>query len=504
MHRLRLLFGAGDLMATLDYRDLHVPSETAGDTVWFNGTNWVRVPKGTAGQLLQTNGAAIPTWITSGAGVTPPTGIGLWHNTVAGTTDAAAYRGTAAQFLVTNAGATDTAWVSASGDASIAAAGTITVSRLNGAAIPAAGALVTGNAPYVSGVSSLTYSALNLAGGSGWVVGALPAANQAAQAMAGDVGGTTAASTITALAVSKLAAGAAGTVLTGPGPAYTAALPLSGLASLGSLGGYTGQAFGWAAASVSVAGGANVTLTTTQAQNRNLTFTGAVSADIAVIIPAGTALVVGSEYVLTNATTSTTPTTAAWLQTFKAAVSGVGIWLPPNVPIKAIWTGTDFIYGDGSYAGGDIVFSISLANSVGTSPVALFKAPANFHLVQAYVRTTTTPAGGTTTIGVGNVSSGAQILSQGTPSAAGTQAQGITVSQLGTDMAATDGYTHEYLTAQIFWFTQVQTVAACTVGSINVTLRGAVVPLWEALAAASFACIREAPLRRGHQRRRAG
>ena len=272
MHGLRLLLGAGDFMATLDYRDLHVPSETAGDTVWFNGTNWVRVPKGTAGQLLQTNGAAIPTWITSGAGVTPPTGIGLWHNTVAGTTDAAAYRGTAAQFLVTNAGATDTAWVSMSGDASIVAAGTITVSRLNGAAIPVAGALATGNAPYVSGVSSLTYSALNLAGGSGWVTGALPAANQAAQAMAGDVGGTTAASTITALAVSKLAAGAAGTVLTGPGPAYTATLPLSGLASLGSLGGYTGQAFGWAAASVSVAGGANVNLTTTQAQNRNLTF----------------------------------------------------------------------------------------------------------------------------------------------------------------------------------------------------------------------------------------
>lgn len=71
-----------------------------------------------------------------------------------------------------------------------------TVVRLNGATIGAAGALVTGNAPYVSGVSALTYSALNLAGGAGWVTGVLPTANQAAQTLAGDVTGTTAASVV--------------------------------------------------------------------------------------------------------------------------------------------------------------------------------------------------------------------------------------------------------------------------------------------------------------------
>ena len=63
------------------------------------------------------------------------------------------------------------------------------VDKVHGATIPAAGALVTGNAPYVSGTSALTYSALNLAGGSGWVSGVLPAANVAAPA--GDVTGTT-------------------------------------------------------------------------------------------------------------------------------------------------------------------------------------------------------------------------------------------------------------------------------------------------------------------------
>jgi hypothetical protein len=48
---------------------------------------------------------------------------------------------------------------------------------VNGATVPAAGSLTTGNAAYVSGVSALTYSALNLAGGSGWVTGTLPLAN---------------------------------------------------------------------------------------------------------------------------------------------------------------------------------------------------------------------------------------------------------------------------------------------------------------------------------------
>ena len=82
--------------------------------------------------------------------------------------------------------------VTASGSGSVAA----TVARINGATVPAAGALTTGNGPYVSGASALTYSALNLAGGAGWVTGLLPAANQAAQTMGGEVTGTTAASVV--------------------------------------------------------------------------------------------------------------------------------------------------------------------------------------------------------------------------------------------------------------------------------------------------------------------
>jgi hypothetical protein len=49
----------------------------------------------------------------------------------------------------------------------------------------------------VSGTSALTYAAVNLAGGAGYVTGSLPAANQVAQTMTGDVTGNTGANTVT-------------------------------------------------------------------------------------------------------------------------------------------------------------------------------------------------------------------------------------------------------------------------------------------------------------------
>jgi hypothetical protein len=53
-----------------------------------------------------------------------------------------------------------------------------TVISINGAAVPSSsGSLVTGNGLYVSGTSSLAYSALNLAGGSNYVSGILPTTN---------------------------------------------------------------------------------------------------------------------------------------------------------------------------------------------------------------------------------------------------------------------------------------------------------------------------------------
>lgn len=48
---------------------------------------------------------------------------------------------------------------------------------VNGASVPAAGALTTGNVLQVSGASALTYAALNLAGGTSFVSGVLPKTN---------------------------------------------------------------------------------------------------------------------------------------------------------------------------------------------------------------------------------------------------------------------------------------------------------------------------------------
>ena len=370
------------------------------------------------------------------------------------------------------------------------------VAKVNGATIPAAGALVTGNAPYVSGSSALTYSALNLAGGAGWVTGSLPLGNQAAPTGTGLVkvsAGAWAAAAATlvdadvavgaAIAVSKLAAGATGTVLIGPGPAFSASPLISGLASIGSIGGYTSQAFGFATLSKSIAGGANVTLSTVEAQNRNITFTGAISADIFAIIPAGTTLVAGSEYTLTNSTTYTA-ITAAWMVNFKYASGGTGLWLPNGVTVKAVWNGSDFVYGDGSFAGGDLTITQSLISGIASTATALFKVPVNFHLVQVYARQITTMVGGTTTISVGSTSGGQQLLTLGPAGPAGSIA-GVTTSGLGSDMASTDGYTHVYTAGTTFWIAQNQTVALSSAGAIQLTFRGVVVPLWEASGEAS-------------------
>lgn len=70
------------------------------------------------------------------------------------------------------------------------------VGKINSASVPASGALTPGNVLQVSGVSALAYAPVNLAGGAAYVTGALPAGNQAAQAMGGDVTGTTAASVV--------------------------------------------------------------------------------------------------------------------------------------------------------------------------------------------------------------------------------------------------------------------------------------------------------------------
>lgn len=80
-----------------------------------------------------------------------------------------------------------------------------TVSKIHGATVPIAGSLTTGNGLYVTGSSALTYSALNLAGGSNYVTGSLPSSNQADQTVAGDVTGTTGSNTVVKIRGKSLA-----------------------------------------------------------------------------------------------------------------------------------------------------------------------------------------------------------------------------------------------------------------------------------------------------------
>jgi hypothetical protein len=67
----------GDLSGTYpnpSVVDLTIAGQAQGDLLYFNGTNWVRLPAGVAGQILTTNGAAAnPSWENpAGGGVSGP------------------------------------------------------------------------------------------------------------------------------------------------------------------------------------------------------------------------------------------------------------------------------------------------------------------------------------------------------------------------------------------------------------------------------------------------
>ena len=78
-----------------------------GDTVYFNGTKWVRLTAGTSGKFLKTNGAsANPAWADLSDG-TPAQGDVMYHN---GTKWVGLAAGTSGYFLKTQGAAANPTW----------------------------------------------------------------------------------------------------------------------------------------------------------------------------------------------------------------------------------------------------------------------------------------------------------------------------------------------------------------------------------------------------------
>lgn len=156
---------------------------TTGQTLTFNGTSWAP--------------AAATSSVTLAGDATGPSG----SNTVVAIQNIAisATDPTTGQALIatsTSAASWQTITVTMAGDVT-GPSGTSVVARANGATIPAAGALTTGNVMQVSGASALTYAPVNLAGGANYVTGVLPVGNL--PSLAGDVTGTITANLVTTI-----------------------------------------------------------------------------------------------------------------------------------------------------------------------------------------------------------------------------------------------------------------------------------------------------------------
>jgi hypothetical protein len=280
-----------------------------------------------------------------------------------------------------------------------------TVIKINGATVPVSGALTTGNVLQVNGISSLTYGALNLAGGANFVTGNLPITNVApgtsAQVLmsnatpattwttlSGDmtVGatGTTTVSKINGTSVpatpsaNQVLVATAGTTATwqqivdaqvsataaiagskinptfGAQAVSTTSTLASGTHTIsGTLAWGTNfpPAYGYLTIAMS---DANTTPTGSQYNNGELAFTGTLTAQRNIVLP----LTAGADWIIYNHTTG-----GQNLQVIGS--SGTG-FIIPNGTSALVWTdGTNF-YGVG---GGSVTFAGDLSGTTSTQTV---------------------------------------------------------------------------------------------------------------------------------------
>lgn len=172
-------------LAAIDGKTLPSPSGT-GTVLTYSGStlSWASVPAtsvtGTGLWYSATgtlNSAAITLTGDITQGSLSSNNLSLTVSAIQGNTVTSGAL-TKGQFFVAS---TTSNWAATtlSGDLSESAttAGKVTVTGINGTTVPAGGSLTTGNQLIVSGASALSYAALNLAGGSGYVTGALPVTN---------------------------------------------------------------------------------------------------------------------------------------------------------------------------------------------------------------------------------------------------------------------------------------------------------------------------------------
>lgn len=173
----------------INLSDLTTGSQAQGDLAYFNGTSWVRLPAGTSGHVLHTQGGgANPQW----AAVTPDfgsqdvltTGVFYGSKFAFGGGGPTITNGTGAPsgsepngsvYLRTNGTNAETgvytrqagAWYALGGGSTGPAGGDLadtypnpTVAKINGASVPVAGSLTTGHLLQVAGAAALTYALL--------------------------------------------------------------------------------------------------------------------------------------------------------------------------------------------------------------------------------------------------------------------------------------------------------------------------------------------------------
>ncbi len=61
----------------VDGTDIALGSDTNGDIMYYNGTDWVRLAAGTSGQILRTNGAAAPSWVNGTTIIKAQNGVNI-------------------------------------------------------------------------------------------------------------------------------------------------------------------------------------------------------------------------------------------------------------------------------------------------------------------------------------------------------------------------------------------------------------------------------------------